>query len=201
MVRFAKIFTVVMALLIVAGCSKPPEVEIAAANTSIQAAKSAEAEQYVPKAYRAAMDSLNAATAEKTTQDAKFVLFRSYGKSKEMFVRADAIAKQVGADAAAEKARVKAEVTQLLADTKTLLDSVQVTVNKAPVGKGNKADIELIKSDLQGVLAAYDDANMDFTSGKYLVARSKFTSVKQKAENIMIEVQTAIDKVKKKGRK
>jgi len=194
MVRFAKIFTVVLALLIVAGCSKPPEVEMSAANASIQAAKSAEAEQYVPKAYRAAMDSLNAANAEKTTQDAKFVLFRSYGKSKEMFVRADALAKQVSTDASAEKERVKNEVTQLLADTKMLLDSVQVAVNKAPVGKGNKADIELIKSNLQSVLAAYDDANMEFTNGKYLVARTKVNNVKQNGESILVEVQTAIDK-------
>jgi outer membrane murein-binding lipoprotein Lpp len=200
MVRFAKIFTVVLALLIVAGCSKPPEVEMAAANASIQAAKSAEAEQYVPKAYRAAMDSINAATAAKTEQDAKFVLFRSYGKSKEMFVRADAIAKKVSTDAVAEKERVKNEVTMLLADTKVLLDSVQVVVNKAPVGKGNKADIELIKSDLQSVFAAYDDANMEFTNGKYLTARSKVNVVKQKGESILMEVQTAIDKVKK-GRK
>ncbi len=197
MVRFAKIFTVVLALLIVAGCSKPPEVEMQAANTAIQAAKSAEAEQYVGKAFRAATDSLNAATAAKTEQDAKFVLFRSYGKSKEMFVRAEALAKQVAVDAAAEKERVKNEVTQLLADTKTLLDSAQVAVNKAPVGKGNKADIELIKSDLQSVFAAYDDANMEFTNGKYLVARSKVNSVKQKGESILTEVQTAIDKVKK----
>lgn len=200
MVRFSKIFMVVLALLVVAGCSKPPEVEMAAANTAIQAAKSAEAEQYVPKAYRAAMDSINAATAAKTEQDAKFVLFRSYGKSKEMFVRAEAVAKQVAVDAAAEKERVKNEVTQLLADTKVLLDSVQVVVNKAPVGKGNKADIELIKSDLQSVLAAYEDANMEFNNGKYLAARSKVMVVKQKGESIMVEVQNAIDKVKK-GRK
>lgn len=189
--------TLVLAFAVVAGCSKPPEVEIAAANTSIQAAKSAEAEMYVPKAYRAAMDSLNAATAAKTEQDAKFVLFRSYGKSKEMFVRADAIAKQVATDAAAEKARVKNEVTQMLADTKVLLDSVQVAVNKAPVGKGNKADIELIKSDLMSVIAAYDDANMEFNNGKYLTARSKISVVKQKADGILVEVQTATDKVKK----
>lgn len=202
MARFVKLFSVLLVLLVVAGCSKPPEMEMQAANTAIAAAKSAEAEQYVPRAYRAAMDSLNAANAAKTEQDGKFVLFRSYAKSKEMFVRAEATAKKVAADAAAEKERVKNEVTGLLAQTKTLLDSAQVVVNKAPVGKGNKADIELIKNDLASAFAAFDAANNEFNNGKYLTARSKVQVVMQKGQSILSEVQTAIEKVKKpKGRK
>jgi hypothetical protein len=197
MTRIAKFLPVLLALLVLVGCSKPPEVEMAAAKASIDAAKAAEAEQYVPKAYRAAMDSLNAANAAKTEQDGKFVLFRSYAKSKDMFVRADALAKKVATDAAAEKERVKAEVTGMLAETKTLLDSANVAVTKAPVGKGNKADIELIKNDLASVTTAFDDANNEFNAGKYLTARSKVQVVKQKVESILVELETAIAKVKK----
>jgi len=200
MSRFVKVFAVLLALTVVVGCSKPPEMEMKAANDALAAAKTAEAEAYVAKAYRAASDSLNAANAAKVEQDGKFVLFRSYAKSKDMFVRAEALGKKVSSDAAAEKERVKMEVTGLLADTKALLDSTDAMVKKAPVGKGNKADLELIKSDLQATMDSYAGAEMEFNNGKYLAARSKVMVVKQKVESIRMEVQSAIDKVKK-GRK
>jgi len=203
MAKYAKLFSVVLMLLVLAGCSKPPEMEMQAANAAIDQAKAAEAEAYVPKAYRTLTDSLNAANAAKVEQDGKFVLFRSYKRSKEMFVNAEALAKKVAADAGAEKARVKAEVEGLLGTTKAMLDSADVAVKKAPVGKGNKADIELIKNDLASAVAAYDDAQNEFNNGKYLVARTKISSVAQKTQGILNELQTAIEKVRpaKKGKK
>jgi len=194
MAKFAKLFSVLLILLVVVGCSKPPEMEMKAANAAMDQAKGAEAQSYVGSEFRALNDSLNAANAAKTEQDGKFALFRSYAKSKDMFVRVEALGKKVASDAAAEKERVKNEVTQLLATAKATLDSADAAVKKAPVGKGNKADIELIKNDLASALSAYDDANNDFNNGKYLVARTKVQSVQAKAEGILTEVQAAYEK-------
>lgn len=194
MAKFAKVMAVLLVMLVVVGCSKPPEQEMQSANAAIEKAKAAEAEAYVPRAYRTMMDSLNAANAAKTEQDGKFVLFRSYKRSKEMFDNTLALANKVAGDAATEKEKVKNEVTNLLGTTKALLDSVENAVNKAPKGKGNKADIELIKNDVASARASYDDANNEFNNGKYLVARSKIQAVAQKGESIMTELQAAIEK-------
>ncbi|MCX6641586.1 MAG: hypothetical protein NTW14_14060 [bacterium] len=197
--RLSVIVLAAFVLITLAGCSKPPEMEMQAANAAFDAARTAEAEQYVADSYRAAMDSLNAANAMKQEQDAKFALFRSYGKSKALFVKAEAMAKQVGIDAAAEKERVKAQVTELMAQVRTALDAAKTAIDKAPKGKGSKADIEMFKNDHAAAEAGYTDAMNDFNAGKYLVAKSKLEAVNEKAKKI--EEDIALATAKKTGKK
>lgn len=192
--RFALIVAALTLLALMVGCSKAPEAEIQQANAAMQAAQTAEAETYVADSYRAAMDTLNAATAAKQEQDSKFALFRSYGKSKEMFVKANDMFANVATEAAAEKERVKAEVTAKLAEAKAVIDSASMALAKAPRGKGSRADIELIKSDLVTVQTAYTEAEADITGGKYMAARGKVESVIQRARAIIDEIANAAAK-------
>lgn len=168
------------------------------ANTAIEAARSAEAEEYVPDAFQVAMDTLRAAEAAKTEADGKFALFRSYGKAKALYISAEALANQAVTAAAEEKERVKAEVTNLLTQAKTVLDSANVALSKAPKGKGSKADIELIKNDLAAAQASFDEANNDFNAGKYKVAKAKVEAAMQKAQAVISEIEQA--KAKKMGK-
>lgn len=197
--RLSLAVAALMLLALFAGCSKPPEAEMAAATQGLDAARAAEAEQYAPASYRTAMDSLNAAAAEKTTQDGKFALFRSYGKSKEMYVRAKALADKAVADANTEKERVKQEVMGMMANVKTAIDEATTALEKAPKGKDTKAELELIKNDLAALTPAYADAEADFNNGKYLSAKAKFDGVMQKAKSISDEIAAAV--AKKKGGK
>jgi hypothetical protein len=197
--RFSLAEAVLMLLALVAGCSKPPEAEMAAATQGLDAARAAESEQYAPASYRTAMDSLNAAAAEKTTQDGKFALFRSYGKSKEMYIRAKALADKAVADANTEKERVKQEVMGMMANVKTAIDEATAALDKAPKGKDTKAELELIKNDLAALTPGYADAEADFNNGKYLAAKAKFEGVMQKAKSISDEIAAAV--AKKKGGK
>ena len=190
---------IAIGLLAIAGCSKPPEAEMAAAKASIDAARAAEAEQYVPQQFRMVSDSMNAANAMKTEQDGKFSLFRSYGKSKDAFIRVEGIANKVTADAKAEKERVRQQVMAMMATVKAAIDSANVAWEKAPKGKDNKADLELIKNDLMGLASAYTEAEADFNGGKFLAAKSKFESVMSRTQGIMNEIATAA--AKKKGGK
>lgn len=189
----------VMALPLVWGCSKPPELEMQKANTAIQAARTAEAEEYAPQSLTVAQDTLNVAMAMKEEQDSKFALFRSYGKSKAVFMRAEALAQKAASDAAAEKERVRMEVSDLLTQGRTLLDSATDALAKAPVGKGNKADIELIRNDLTAISAAYDEAKAEFDGGKYKAAKAKIESVMARTNSIMTEIENAV--AKKTGRR
>ena len=187
-----------LALPLLIGCSKAPETEMQNAQSAIQSAKTAEAEQYAPEAYQMAMDTLNAATTAKQEQDGKFSLFRSYGKSKEMFLSAQALADRAATAAAAEKARVKAEVTALMGDTQTILESAAKALASAPRGKGSKADIELLKNDLAAATTAFEQAKADMQAENYLAAKAKFETVKAKAEGVIGDIEKA--KAKKAGK-
>ncbi len=195
--RIAVVFAL-FALLVFIGCAKPPEQEIQKANSSIEAARAAEAEEYVPESFQVAMDTLNAANASKQEADGKFALFRSYSKAKALYVSADALASKASQDAAAEKEWVKQEVTGLLTQAKAVLDSANAALAKAPKGKGSKADIELIKNDLAAAQASFDDANNDFNAGKYKIAKAKVEAAMQKAQAVIDEIAAA--KAKKMGK-
>lgn len=179
---------IAIALLVVAGCSKPPEAEMAAAQSALSNVKAAEAEQYAPAAFRMMSDSLNGAMAMKTEQDNKFALFRSYGDSKAMFARVATMSADVVNQANAEKERVKQEVTGMMAETKSLLDSTMVLLGKAPMGKDNKADLEMIKNDLTNIGSEWMVVEGDFNGGKFLVARTKLESIKSRIQSIADEI-------------
>jgi hypothetical protein len=164
---------------------------MAAANQAMDAAKMAEAQDYAMDAYRVAQDTLNAAMALKTEADGKFALFRNYGKSKEMFIRAQSLANDAASKAAQEKERVRVEVTEMMTQAKALLDSANVALTKAPRGKGSKADIELIKTDLAAAQTAFDDANMDFNNSKYKAAKAKLDAMMQKTNMVIMEIDKA----------
>ncbi len=186
----------VATLMLVVGCAKPPEAEIQKANTAIDAARTAEAETYAPAAYKTAMDTLNAANSAKTEADGKFALFRSYSKAKELYVRAEMLANDAVTQAQAEKERVKAEVTQMLVDVKAVIDSAQVAFKKAPRGKGSKADLAMIQTDLDAVTTAYAGAEADFNNGAYASAKAKLENTVQKARAIISEIAAASSKKK-----
>jgi len=186
-----------LALPLLIGCSKAPETEMQNAQAAIQSAQTAQAEQYAPEAYQMAMDTLNAATAAKQEQDGKFSLFRSYGKSKEMFLAAQALADRAATAAAAEKERVKGEVATLMAETQTLLENATKALAGAPKGKGSKADIELLKNDLAAATTAFEEAKADIQAENYLAAKAKFETVKAKAQGVIDDVEKA--KAKKAG--
>jgi hypothetical protein len=181
----------VLALLAIIGCSSAPQTEMKNAETAMQAATAAEAEQYAPEAYRAAVDTLNAAQAAKTEQDSKFSLLRGYGKSKAMFVAAQALADTARVQAETEKARVKAEVEGQLVSTQQAMTTVSAALDKAPRGKGTKADIAMLKNDLATVKTVYDEANSDFTNGKYLAAQAKLQTVNTQLQSLSDQLQKA----------
>lgn len=191
MYKRVSLILVALALFVVLGCSKAPDNEMKAGETAMQAAVAAEAEQYAPDAYRAAVDTMNAANAAKAEQDSKWSLFRKYGKAAELYASAEALAEKAATAAQEEKDKVRQEVADLIAQTDSTLANAAAAVAKAPRAKGSKADIELIKSDLASVQAAFSDARADFDRGQYLVARTKVQTVAERAAGLIAEVQKA----------
>jgi hypothetical protein len=182
---------IAIAALAVAGCSKAPDMEMQDAQNAMTAAQNAGAEQYAPDAFRMAKDTLNAALGGKQEQDSKFALFRSYGDSKDMFVRAKTMTDQAVAQAEQEKERVRGEVSALLEQARMAMDSANAALAKAPKGKDNKAELELIRTDLSNLSMAYEQANAEFNAGNYLSAKSKVEAVIEKANAVVSEIAAA----------
>ncbi len=185
-----------LALPLLWGCSKPPEVEMQKATAAMQAARQAEAEQYAPQALTTAQDTLNAAMSLKQEQDSKFALFRSYGKAKAQYMRAEFLAQKAATDAAAEKERVRLQVADMLTKTRAAIDDAKAQVDKAPKGKGaeDKAAIEMMKSEITAINAAYDEAKADFDGGKFLTAKTKLEQVSTRTAAVVAKVQEAVAK-------
>ena len=192
--RIALIFAALTLLAIMVGCGKAPEAEMQNANAAMEAAKMAEAETYAGELFNAAQDTLNSAMAAKQEQDSKFALFRSYGKAKEGFVAAEQMFNNAATEAAAEKERVRVQVEQMMVEVKAVVDSAVMALQKAPRGKGSKADIELIKTDLAAVQAQLVEAEADFATGKFMAVKSKLEAVAQKARAIIDEIAVASGK-------
>jgi hypothetical protein len=190
----------VLVLLVVVGCQKPPQMDIDAAKASLDTARSAEAMDYAPDSLRAAEDSQAQLDAELKAQEEKFALFRSYKKSTELAQATKAAGEKAAADAKAKKEEVKGEAQTLITDATTALNDAKALLEKAPKGKGTQADIEAMKADLTGVESSLTEAQNSFNAEKYLDAKSKAEAAKMQAGNVKTAIEQAIE-AKKAGKK
>ena len=185
----------VLTVLGMAACSKPPEQAIQAGSAALEQAKAAGAETYAPDALQAAQDALNRAEAEKKAQDEKFVLFRSYKSSEEMYAQAKVELDAATQAAAAGKELAKADATAAIEAAKAALASANEALAAAPKSKDSKADLELWANDLGTYATTVTEAEAAIASEDYLGAKSQAESVTAKATEISASIQAAIEKV------
>ncbi len=184
-------------LVLAAGCGEAPVEHIAGAQDALSRAKTSEAEAYAGDAYNMAADTLRAALAAKEEADSKFKLVRSYKETERLVARAEALANEAAREAHMEKEKVRGEVTGLLTGARALLDSAAVAIRTAPMGKGSKAEIELMKSDLAAANAAVTEAQADFEAERFVQAKAKLVAAMDRARGICDEIAAAAKKMKK----
>ena len=179
---------------VLSSCGKKPQAEIDAANAAIEAAKTAESAVYVPAEFAAVQDSLNAVMADITAQESK--LFKKFGPCKEKLTGIVTLANQVAANAATKKEEVKAEVTTLLTDIKTVTEENAKLIPKLPRGKEGAAVIEQIKADVATVDAAVVEAQGLFDKGAYMDALNKVKAASEKATALNTEIKEVLTKAR-----
>jgi colicin import membrane protein len=185
----------VLTVLGLAACSKPPEQAMQAGSAALEQAKAAGAETYAADALQKAQDALNRADAEKKAQDEKFVLFRSYKSSEEMYNQAKAELDAATQAAAAGKEQARAEATTAVDDAKAALAAANDALGKAPKSKDTKADLELWANDLGTYATTVTEAETAMAAEDYLGAKAKAESVTAKAGEITTSIEAAIEKV------
>jgi len=190
----------VLLVLGLASCAKPPEAEMSAAQAAIEQAKSKEAAEYAATELKAAEDSLAASRSEVDRQNAKFALFRSYKVAK-----AKALAAQTAGNTAAEAAvknkeiarqdaeKSLADAVQAIADVRALLDSPQG--KKLMRAKEARQAIEQIKTELDATEASLENIRMAQSQEKFKPAARMAKEAASKARSLGSEVQAAVDKM------
>jgi hypothetical protein len=194
-----KMMTFAAVALLFTSCAKAPEQDITNAKDSIEAAKAAEANRYVPAEFVAAQDSLNAALTLVENQKSKFALFRNYKEAKTALANVTVLADKAKEDAGIRKEEIKNEVQQSLTETQTLVQETKDLLLKAPRGKEGKEALEAIQSDLTVVEASLNEVSTLINNGDYLTAQDKVNAAKEKCGSLKSELEDAI--AKKAGRK
>lgn len=177
-------------------CAKQPTQQMDAAKAAVQAVEGAKGAIYAKDELTKLKSDLQAALDEVTAQSKKF--FKKYGPAKEMLAKvitdADAVKAQI--PGRIEEAKKAAEAA--MNEAKAAYDGAKALLEKAPKGKGTKADIEAMKADLSGLEPQMTEVQNAITAEDYFGAKDKAMAVKDKAAAIAAQVQKAIDKVKGK---
>jgi len=183
-----------MVAFVFTSCAKQPTQQMDTAKAAIEAVAQAKGDIYAKDELKKLNDDLTLANDEVTAQSKKF--FKKYGKAKEMLAK-------LGTDAAAVQALIPARIEEAMnaavqaqTEAKAALDEATALLEKAPKGKGTKADIEAMKADLAGIATSFGDVQAAIDAQDFFGAKDKAVVIKDKAVVICDQVKAAIEKVK-----
>ncbi len=181
-------------VFLIAGCSKPQQA-IDEAQAAVEAAKNEGADIYAAEELKALGDSLSSAMDEVETQSKKF--FKSYGDSKDSLTQIKADADALKASIPGLKEKAKNEAQTMMEEAQAAIAEAKALLEKAPRGKGTRADIEAFTADLKGMEDSIVNVQEMIDSGDYFGALDSARAIKEKAASISEEITKAIEKVKK----
>jgi hypothetical protein len=187
---------VLSAWVLAAGCAQPPADQINAAEQAVRDAQQSGAATYAANDYAKVEGLLTAMKQEVADQDAKFALLRDYGKAEQLAATTKAEAERVKADASKKMEEAKFAATQAQHGAEAAVQSTLELVSRAPAGK-DRAALESIKTDAQALKASLNDVQLMLDKSDYLGAQTKAKAIREKAEAVSHEIQTALAKIGK----
>jgi len=188
-----------IALFVFSGCAKVPQVEIDNANVAIQAAQAAGADIYVPEAFAALNDSMNATTASIEAKKSK--LFKSYKKEKAQLVSWVQLANDVKLKTEARIEELKAEIQNTLAEVTSLVAQSKELIAQAPRGKEGTTALMAIKADIATIETSVGEVQAAVGTESFIATLDKAKAVKEQAVAINTELTSVIEKYKSRGKK
>lgn len=193
-----KLLVVLASLALVASltaCAKAPTEEVNATKGALDAAVAEGAQQYTPEDYKMVADQLAAANAEIKVQEEKF--FKNFDKAKQILAKAKADADALKGKVAARKEELKQAAIATMAQANTALAEAKALLAKAPKGKGSKAEIEAMATDLAGVEAMIPEVQPMLDKGDFIGANEKANAILARINAVISEVNAAIEAKKK----
>ncbi len=184
------------AILMIAGCAQPPAEQINAAEQAIKDAQQSGAATYVPDEYAKLEGTLSAIKKEVADQDAKFALFRDYGKVEQLAATAKAEADRAKAEAGKKMDEAKTAALQAHREAQDAVKHATDLIAKAPTGK-DRAALESIKTDAEALKASLNDVQMMIDKSDYPAAKTKADAIREKSLAVSHEIEAALAKVSK----
>ncbi len=172
-----KIRTAVIALLVVSGlvgCAKPPLEAVAAAQASIEAARSdPDVALYAPDALRAAEERLAKLVAEKTAQERKSAMVRDWDETAELAAEARDAGAEARTTAGAAKQAAGVEAAALIESAASALSALEIKAGQARRLRGIKLDAASVIASLVEIRGMLDSARADHDALAYAASRAK----------------------------
>jgi len=196
---FVGVMLLVVAVLAV-GCAKPPQQEIDVTKAALAAAEQAEAPKYAPEAWDKAQQAMNAVNAELEAQAAKFALFRSYTKTKQLIADATNAANAAKEAGIAGKEKAKNEAQAAIDAVKTAVEGAKTALadlekcRRKP--KDLKKDLEMMKGNLDGYAAQVTEIEGAFGREDFFGAKAQAESLKGQVDAMVNDLQAAKTKIK-----
>lgn len=183
-----------LAIIMMAGCSKPPTEQIEAAEKAVQEAQQSGASTYSADEYAKLEGTLAALRKEVGDQDGKFTLFRDYGKAEQLAASAKVESERIKVDAAKKKDEAKAAALQAQQVAEEAVRATQDLVARAPVGK-DRAAVEAIKNDVEGLKSLLKQVQASMDKEDYPAAQTQAKAIHDMSQGVSTEIQNALAKV------
>jgi hypothetical protein len=168
---------VILSLALFIGCAKPPTAEMEKAEKAIAEAKAKEANLYAEEVFKKAEGAL------KSAQD--FVTAKKYKEAKTAAEEAVTLAGQAVTEVETNKAKMKTEVEEGLANLQKELESL-----KALVVDATKKRAQINREEVQ---AAVGKAEVEVAAVKDLLQGGKVREAKDKLAELPALVKTQVD--------
>jgi len=186
----------ILTVLIVGGCAKPPSEQLEAAEQAVKEAQQSGANLYAPEEYAKLEGTLAAMKQEAAEQDDKFPLFKDYGKAEQLAASTSTDAARIKTEAGQKKEEAKAAALQAQQVAQEAVSSTLQLVAKAPVGK-DRAAIEAIRTDAEALQASLAQVQTALDREDYPAAQAQAKAIDEKSRAVSSEIQAALAKVHK----
>jgi hypothetical protein len=168
-------------LLVVTGCSEPPQKEITQAQTAVDEARKAGAERYAAEDFGAAASSLDKARAA--------VEQRDYRQALNYAIDSRQRAVEAGRIAADGKARARRDVEALYGESATRTNALQAALRTAESSGAAAKTLKPGQTELRHARATLQKASAAISTGNYDDAAKMLTEVRGKIDAVIGEVQ------------
>lgn len=178
-------------LYLFSGCAKAPDQELVAARAAFKSAQDAEADKYMVNNFQNVKKALEAAEAEITLQDGKFI-GRNYTKAKQYLKNATDLATEITAEAPKAKEAMISQIKENLQLSKSMLKETAKEIKAASRSKGKKIIAEM-KANLSAAESAAVQAAADFDAGNIQSASEKLGQVQRLVKKITDSLSSSGD--------
>jgi len=184
-------FSLLILTGMIIGCGSVPQQKVDQANAALEAAKSAEADRYVPDRFNAAKGALDGAMAEVKKQDSK-LMFKNFDEAEKMLDNTINLAKEAEQAAIARKQEVSQELPLLMEQLKDALAQVKKLMKRAPRSKESMMALQSIQNDLDNLERIPESANAAMQGGDYMTAYNSVKGGLDRANALINELNQAI---------